>query len=412
MSNILILDDDPALLQQAAAMLKPEGHTPLLISRSEFLFKRLESEPVDLILLDIHLPGTDGVSLLEQIKAHSLYQKIPVIILTGETDHQVLAKCFALNASDFINKPIERLVLKARVEAALAVKASKEKLEYLVKERTAELKMTNEQLHQEIEERKQIEKDLIVAKEKAEESNRLKSSFFTNISHELRTPMNSIIGFATILAEQLLDTTHQNFAERIIENGARLLNTLNDVLKLSKLEANKQNLKLASINLLQACQEITVFLKPIATQKGISLEIESQDSRICAKLDREAFTHIMNNLIGNAIKFTQKGGVQVTIGQQENQGRPLAVIRVIDSGIGMSPRFLPFIFNEFEQESDGYRRSFDGAGIGLSIAKKLAELMNGELTVTSEEGVGSTFAVTFPLWQVSPHNDNLRSKDP
>ncbi len=247
-----------------------------------------------------------------------------------------------------------------------------------------------------ITDRKHAEASLIEAKEKAEALNRLKNNFLANISHEIRTPLNGIIGFTSILVEELKHLEHRSYAQRILKGSQRLLNTINDLLDLSKLEAGKRDFERIELDLVQACRANVSLLEPLALQKEIRLEVRAYQPSIYAKLDLKAFDQIMLNLLGNALKFTAKGQVRVELDQIATESGAKAIVRVMDTGIGISPEFLPYIFDEFKQESSGYGRHYEGTGLGLKISKKLLELMDGTINVESAKGHGTTFILRFP----------------
>ncbi len=251
-------------------------------------------------------------------------------------------------------------------------------------------------LAMDVTEQKRMESELVEAKERAEEMNRLKSSFLANMSHELRTPMNGIIGFSSILCESLEDSKLQSFANRILKSSERLLSTLNDILDLSKLESSQQELQLVDLNVVNECQSLISFLEPIAARKKIDLRMKTSETSAYARLDEKVFGQIFNNLLGNALKFTDSGSVSIEIGFEHKRTTSWIVVRVTDTGIGINPEFLPFVFDEFTQESNGLGRQYEGTGLGLTITKKLVELMKGEIYATSEKGQGSTFILKFP----------------
>ncbi len=242
-------------------------------------------------------------------------------------------------------------------------------------------------------ERRRFEADLIAAKERAEEMARLKEAFLTNMSHEIRTPLTSIIGFSDILAGELEDE-HQYLIQHVSKAGKRLLATLNDVLDYARLESGAIEMRADVLNVPEIAREtVSVFL-PQTRAKGLTLELETHVPEAYARLDRALLIRVLNNLVENALKFTDEGGVVLEV----NADTDHVTVNVRDTGRGISQEFLPSIFEEFRQESTGLSRSHEGSGLGLQITKQLVERMQGTITVESRQGEGSSFAVTFPRY--------------
>ena len=250
------------------------------------------------------------------------------------------------------------------------------------------------EIGRDITDRKKFEKALIEAKEDAERMSRLKSSFLTNMSHEIRTPLSGILGFASIL-EQSASGEQKELVELIDKSGRRLLDTINSVLDLSMLESDSFNLNPRSINICNEVVEKVALLKPLAEKKGLSMITDIQEKPCVARVDTACLDRILNNLIGNAIKFTTTGHVTVKV---RTNGEHVK-IQVIDTGIGVSKEFMSRMFDEFEQESSGMARLYEGSGLGLAITQRLTTMMDGTIDVVSERGEGSVFTLTFPASQ-------------
>jgi signal transduction histidine kinase/ActR/RegA family two-component response regulator len=252
-------------------------------------------------------------------------------------------------------------------------------------------------IKQDITERKKSERELREAKVKAEEMNKLKTSFLANMSHELRTPLVGILGFAELLRDNITDTEMSQMASRIYASGKRLLETLNSILDLSRIEANKLELKSDFINVCRVVRENIMQFEALAKSKNLYLKAEIPDEELISFLDDRILHQILNNLVNNALKFTKAGGVTIFVSKEKFSNNNYVSIKVKDTGIGIPEESLPKIFEEFRQVSEGLDRKFDGTGLGLTLTKKFVELLGGSITVESKLNEGSSFIIRFPL---------------
>ncbi|MDI6402301.1 ATP-binding protein [Balneolaceae bacterium ANBcel3] len=246
-------------------------------------------------------------------------------------------------------------------------------------------------------ERRRYEERLIKERNRANEMNALKNNFLSNMSHEVRTPLNSIIGFASLMTEEVESAEHKEFLGFITEGGQRLLRTINDLLDLSILESEPDKIERTAINLDTEISEAVAMLSNQATDKNIMLDYIIHKPGVLVWADPKMSGQVLRKLIENAIKFTDKGSALVEADIEEKEKGRYGVIRVSDTGIGIKEAFLPFIFDEFKQESDGIARKYEGVGLGLTIAKKMTDLMDGFIEVESEKGKGSVFSLYLPL---------------
>ena len=246
-------------------------------------------------------------------------------------------------------------------------------------------------IYTDVTERRNREERLREAKKEAEEASRLKSVMLANMSHEIRTPLTAINGFTEILTEELSGELAK-MAERAHRGGERLMKTLNSVLDLSQIEAGTYDLNREQIHLQQTVEGTVQLLMSQAEDKGVSLTTAHQADPV-GTWDNAALNRICQNLIGNAIKFTpEEGQVMVRVREEEEE----ALLEVEDTGIGISEAALPEIFEAFKQESEGLSREYEGAGLGLSIVRRLTEAMDGTIEVETEKGTGTCFTVRFP----------------
>lgn len=244
---------------------------------------------------------------------------------------------------------------------------------------------------------KEKELELIKAKEKAEESEKVKSAFLANMSHELRTPMVGILGFSELLKESASNPEQVEFAETINKSGKRLMETLNLILDLSRIESGKLKTVRRNINIVPLVNESYTNFIAAARAKNLEMSFTSSADEIIACVDEKLLFDSLNNLINNAIKYTIEGKIAVEVETGKREGEEIAFIRVKDTGIGIPKGSIDLVFEEFRQASEGYGRVFEGTGLGLTITKNFIEKTGGRIYVESEESKGSVFTIEIPV---------------
>jgi signal transduction histidine kinase len=323
----------------------------------------------DCVLLDYNLPGIDGLSLLRELRARS--ETVPVIALTGQGGEEVAVELMKAGAADYINKntlSLERLERSLRYALAL---------------------------HRSEEERRLLLQREQRAREEAQAANRAKDEFLATLSHELRTPLNAILGWSRLLVGGNLDAGTARRAIEIIDRNTRLqAQLIEDLLDISRIITGKLRLNVQQIDPIHVVEAAVDSVKPAAEAKDIRLQIvlDPQAGPIMGDPDR--LQQICWNLLSNALKFTpKKGRIQVILERIDSS----VELTVADSGAGIAPEFLPYVFERFRQQDTSITRRFGGLGLGLSIVKSLAELHGGSVRVQSEgEGRGATFVVRLP----------------
>ena len=285
--------------------------------------------------------------------------------------------------------------ISRRKRAEEALQEAHDDLEQRVVERTEALSEANDQLTTEILERRRAE-------EQAIQANRTKSAFLASMSHELRTPLNAIIGYTELLSDEMLDSGETVYVDdlgRVHGAAKHLLELINDILDLSKIEAAKMEIFMERVVIGVLVSEIAATTMPLALKNDNRLVFSCDDETFEFTSDRTKLKQILLNLISNACKFTRKGQVEVICGRDERDEVELMVMKVRDSGVGIPAERLEAIFQAFTQADEKVSVDFGGTGLGLAISKRLAEMLGGDITVTSVVGEGSTFEVIIPLPQ-------------
>jgi len=368
---LLIVDDNKVnrlLLSRSVALL---GHRTALAENGRVALDKLRNEPFDLLLLDIEMPELDGFAVLEQLKIDPKLRDLPVIVTSSIEGLDNIIRCVELGAVDYLPKPVNQVLLKARIGAIL------------------EKKRLRDQLFDEIEEKNR----------QLELASQNKSQFVSSMSHELRTPLNAIIGLTEMMVTNAARFGTEKALEplkRVNAAGAHLLGLINQVLDLSKIEAGKLELNPESVNLAPLIDEVVGTAGQLADKNKNRLVVEAEQNLGAVTTDPMRLRQILLNLLGNACKFTKEGEVKLKARRIANGGDWIE-LAVSDTGIGMTPEQQAKLFAEFTQADSLTARKFGGTGLGLAISRKLARLMGGDVTVASEPGKGSTFTVRLPL---------------
>ena len=291
-------------------------------------------------------------------------------------------------------------VLTARMNGVLAFRKIREFSERL-ESQNSELEEQSRELAVQRDELTEQNVELEMQKRQLDEVNRLKSVFLSNMSHELRTPLNSIIALSGVLSRRLpgvIPEEEYSYLEVIQRNGKLLLSLINDILDLSRIEAGREEISLSRFSVDELVHEVVSMIEPQAREKGFPLSHRISGDHLQLASDFSKCRHILQNIVGNAVKFTSEGKVEISA-QQFDHG---ILIAVSDTGIGITDDQLPHIFDEFRQADESTSRRYGGSGLGLAIARRYTTLLGGTITVTSTPGKGSTFTVVLPLTMVQP----------
>ncbi|HEX3006533.1 MAG TPA: ATP-binding protein [Bacteroidales bacterium] len=286
---------------------------------------------------------------------------------------------------------------KARLVHAIDITKRKQ-AEFLLQETNCELEERNEEYHQMNEELLQINSELQAAKEHAERSDQLKTAFLHNMSHEIRTPMNAIIGFSELLPKYFDNRERlEKYTEIIRQRGADLLQLIDNLLNISRIETNQLPIQLEKCNLkllLQELESLFVENPKLSNNNVFTFSLSSNFDKEFIVIDEMKLKQVLINLIGNAIKFTHDGKIDISCETTDNQ---MLLFKVADTGIGIEEDKKTVIFERFKQANNDTSRFYGGTGLGLAIVKGILELLGGDISVESTPGKGSTFTFTFPF---------------
>jgi CheY-like chemotaxis protein len=387
--NILIVDDTPENLQVLSATLCDRGYKVRGVINGKMAIRAAISGSPDLILLDIKMPEMNGYEVCTQLKAQAQTSEIPIIFISALDEVLDKVKAFQIGGVDYITKPFQVEEVLARVEHQLTIKRLQK-----------ELIARNIELQKEIIERKKAE-------EVAAAASKAKSQFVANMSHELRTPLNAILGFTQVMSRDS-SLSHENIENlRIINrSGQHLLELINDVLDLSKIEAGIVALDESSFDLYQLLDTLEEMFQIKAETKNLQLKF-SVESHVpqYIKTDEKKLRVCLINLLGNSIKFTENGGeillcvsLEDTLQSAESEinynststDQCFISFEVQDTGVGIAVAEIDTLFNAFVQTEAG-RKAADGTGLGLTITKKYVQIMDGNIGVNSILGEGTTF---------------------
>lgn len=381
--NLLIIDDTLESLQLLANTLSEQGYKVRGAAKAQMAIKTARLSPPDLILLDIKMPEMDGYEVCERLKSAQETCDIPIIFISALDEVMDKVRAFSVGGVDYITKPFQIEEVLARIEHQLTIKRL-----------SKEIKEKNEQLQQEIQERRNAEAQ-------AEAANQAKSEFLANISHELRTPLNAILGFAQVMnREPQVSNEQREYLEIINRNGEHLLELINDILDLSKIEAGLTSINKRSFDLYRLLDNLEELFQIQAEQKDLEIIfIVETNVPQYIKTDDQKLRSCLINLISNAVKFTSYGRIIITVKKIVNSITYLQ-FSVSDTGPGITSEEMDTLFNAFVQTSAGIKAA-EGTGLGLAISQKFAQLLGGEITVESAFGEGATFHLSIQLLEAN-----------
>jgi len=380
---ILIIDDNQDILEILTDILEEEGHQVRTFREGENALNAALREPPELFLLDIKMPGMDGIELCGKLKQNEKTRQIPVIFISGLMDTEEKVSGFNAGGVDYITKPFQNVEVLARVNTHLQLQRS-----------LREVRSLNQNLEQRIEERT---RELRAARDEAERANKAKSDFLSNINHELRNPLNGITGMLSLLKEAEVDEEtelHLNLAEYSAQHLSRIIQ---DILDYSKLDAGSMLFQYAPFDIRRVLENLCRIHSSQIRAKGLQIRLTPFTSDQLFTGDEVRITQIVLNLLSNAVKYSEKGTIEVTCRADED-----LELEIRDQGIGIPPDRQSDIFTPFLQLEETYSKKHGGTGLGLAITKNLVESMDGTIDLESSVGAGTCFRVKIPRHPATP----------
>jgi signal transduction histidine kinase len=367
-ATVLVVDDTDASRFAKCMLLRRAGFCVIEVSTGRAALEAMHRQPIDLVLLDINLPDMSGLEVCARIKADARYATVQVLqnSATAISDEDKIRGLDG-GADAYLAEPTHPDVVLATLHALLRVRRAEQ-------ERAVALEREQE------------------ARRQAEQANRIKDNFLATLSHELRTPLNAAIGWIALLKGGTLDGDRQARAIEALDRSARQQWTLiNELLDAASIQQQKMHLEISAVDLDAVGAAVVELVRPEAARKGIELAASIEPAR--ATGDPARLQQVVTNLLNNAVQFTDTGGrVTLSIGRDGDE----AVIQVEDSGMGIDPRFLPHVFEEFQQ-AEGTGTGKGGLGLGLAISRHIVELHRGSIQAASAGlGRGATFTVRIP----------------
>jgi signal transduction histidine kinase len=350
--NILVVDDEMGPRESLKMILNPyyNVHTA---DRGTQALEMLKKLPVDLVTLDLKMPGFSGINVLEKVKQHD--PDIEAIIITGYGSLDTAIEGLRLGAFDYISKPFDVNHILSLVRRGLERRNAKARLR------------------------------------------QVKSDFLSNISHELRTPLSVVVGFVYLLLNQVigrLTDEQQKVLETVYRNSEELLELIDNVLWMTSLNAGDANATLEKFDPRDVINETIKRHEKAIREKGLKIDIQVSDRGLSLVSDRAKVERIFQNVFNNAVKFTDEGEIKIKLEPRSDQ--PGIDFEIIDTGIGIEESKLDSIFEPFHQTDSSTQRAHSGLGLGLTVARRMADLIGGTVTVNSKPGVGTRVMMRFP----------------
>ena len=350
--NILVVDDEMGPRESLKMILNPY-YNVLIADRGAQAIEMLKRHQVDLVTLDLKMPGLTGINVLEKVKAHD--PDIEAIIITGYGSLDTAIEGLRLGAFDYISKPFDVNHILSLVRRGLERRTAKAKLR------------------------------------------QVKSDFLSNVSHELRTPLSVVVGFVYLLLNQVigkLSDEQQKILETVYRNSEELLELIDNVLWMTSLNAGDANASVEKFDARDLVKESVDRHEKIIRDKGLQLNVQFANGDLSMVNDRAKVERVFQNIFNNSVKFTTAGEITIRVGSSAD--RASMDFEIIDTGVGIEQNKIDTIFEPFHQADNSSQRAFSGLGIGLTVARRMADLVGGKLSITSNLNVGTRVLMSFP----------------
>ena len=414
MVRLLAVDDVENNLVALEALLEDPSLNVVRAKSGAEALQLLQKEDFALILLDVQMPDMDGFATASEIRSRDRTRRIPIIFLTAhDSGSEVLARAYAVGAADFLTKPLDPDVLRAKVKAIADLWR---KVEETKREATEEgdrrlslerQKWETEALRLRVTQQEQATATEHRARLEAEDANHVKDQFLATLSHELRTPLTAILGWATTLKNKAAtDPAIPRGLDAIERNAKVQARLIDELLDTSRIMADKISLDVRMVVLGDLVSNVGDTIRPTADRKGVDISVRVDPDLPPIAADPDRLQQVLTNVLANAVKFTgERGRVEM----HAEATRSTVRIRIEDSGVGIAPEFLPHVFDRFRQGDATTTRSYGGLGLGLSVARHLIVLHGGTISAESAgPGRGSAFTVELPIRAVTGAQETLR----
>ncbi|TMA39581.1 MAG: response regulator [Deltaproteobacteria bacterium] len=405
---VLIVEDNPEMMRFIAATLGDEYRIATARDGGEGLEQALALGP-DLVLSDVMMPGVSGDELVRTMRERAELDAVPIVLLTAKADDELRVKLLRDGAQDYVMKPFSAEELRARVANLISLKRTREVLQQELASQLRDLELLASEVTFRKRELEHTLEAMRVARAQAERASQAKSDFLRLVSHELRTPLTAIQTYLYVLerdAGKTLAAGQRDIVRRISASSVRLLGLIESLLEYAHIETGRLVVQRERVDVPALVQEVVSEMAPQAAEKGLELRVAPAGPLPAVESDPRLIRLIVANLVGNAIKFTMRGAVDLSCSHQGDVHR----LSVRDSGPGIPPDIHTHIFEPFEQLEPVHQKHTPGVGLGLALVREMVQALGGHVELESRVGAGSTFTVILPAHDAHAAVDQERGQ--